>query len=210
MSYELGNNIKRIREKRGISQEVLGYKLGVSGKTVSSWENGRTEPNMGKLQEIATALKVKISELVYSEEFENITDILLDNIIQIPLYSSISCGLGLFVDDHIEDYVSVPVKYTQRNKDYFANTAKGDSMIGKGIKDNDVLVFEKTDYIDNGQIGAFCLDNGEALCKIFRKLSNGIILLESANANYDPIEVDITKDCFRVIGVYKFKFSVEQ
>ena len=83
-------------------------------------------------------------------------------------------------------------------------------MIGKGIKDGDVLVFEKTNIIENGEIGAFCVGESEAVCKTFRKLPSGIILLESANEAYQPIEVDLTDECFRVIGKYKFKFSIEQ
>ena len=49
------------------------------------------------------------------------------------------------------------------------------------------------------------------LCKVFRKLSTGIVLLESANDKYAPIEIDVSQDtCFRIIGRYKFKFSIEQ
>lgn len=132
------------------------------------------------------------------------------SITQIPLYASISCGTGLFVDDQVEDYIAVPDKYIKPGHDYFANTASGDSMIGKGIKDGDVLVFEKTSIIESGEIGAFCVGESEAVCKTFRKLSNGMILLESANESYDPIEIDLTDECFRVIGKYKFKFSIEQ
>lgn len=83
-------------------------------------------------------------------------------------------------------------------------------MIGKGIKEHDVLIFEKTCHLENGEIGSFCIDENEAVCKIYRRLSNGIILLESANEKYPPIEVDVTNECFKIIGKYKFKFSIEQ
>ena len=83
-------------------------------------------------------------------------------------------------------------------------------MVGKGIKDGDVLVFEKVSHLENGQIGAFCIDNESAYCKIYRCLPNGMIMLESANDKYDPIMVDVANECFRIIGKYKFKFSVEQ
>ena len=130
--------------------------------------------------------------------------------VNIPLYSFISCGTGIFIDDNIEDFISVPDKYINRNKQYFANTASGDSMIGKGIKNGDILVFEKTNILENGEIGSFCVDSNDAVCKIFRRLSNGIILLESANEKYNPIEIDVTNECFRIIGKYKFKLSIEQ
>lgn len=204
----IGEMIRNLRERFKLNQDELGKKINVSGKTISSWEIGRTEPNMGYVQALADIFGVTTDQLIYGSTDGN--DSLLSSFKQIPLYSLISCGTGLFVDDNIEDYIAIPDKYLRPNKEYFANTARGDSMIGKGIKDNDVLVFEKTTAIENGEIGAFCIDNSEAVCKTFRKLPSGLILLESANPNYEPIEVDVNDECFRVVGKYKFKFSVEQ
>ena len=34
----IGKNIKSLRESRGLTQDELGKIIGVSGKTVSSWE----------------------------------------------------------------------------------------------------------------------------------------------------------------------------
>ena len=126
----------------------------------------------------------------------------------IPLYSSICCGMGLFVEEHIEDYIAVPDRYINSNKEYFANIAKGDSMIGKGINDGDTLIFEKTNVLESGQIGSFCINDGnDCVCKIFRRLNNGMIVLESTNPKYDPIIIDVTNECFRVIGKLVCKFS---
>lgn len=126
----------------------------------------------------------------------------------IPLYSSICCGMGLFVEENIEDYIAVPDRYINSNKEYFANIAKGDSMIGKGINDGDTLIFEKTNVLESGQIGSFCINDGnDCVCKIFRRLNNGMIVLESANPKYDPIIIDVTNECFRIIGKLVCKFS---
>lgn len=126
----------------------------------------------------------------------------------IPLYSSICCDMGLFVEENIEDYIAVPNRYINSNKEYFANIAKGDSMIGKGINDGDTLIFEKTNVLESGQIGSFCINDGnDCVCKIFRRLNNGMIVLESANPKYDPIIIDVTNECFRVIGKLVCKFS---
>ena len=38
------NEIKRIRQKTGLSQVVFAGSLGVSPKTVEAWENGRNKP----------------------------------------------------------------------------------------------------------------------------------------------------------------------
>ncbi|MDR2922380.1 MAG: helix-turn-helix domain-containing protein [Treponema sp.] len=38
------DDIKRIRQKTGLSQVVFAGSLGVSPKTVEAWENGRNKP----------------------------------------------------------------------------------------------------------------------------------------------------------------------
>jgi len=38
------NDIKRIRQKTGLSQVMFAGSLGVSPKTVTAWENGRNKP----------------------------------------------------------------------------------------------------------------------------------------------------------------------
>jgi putative transcriptional regulator len=38
------NDIKRIRQKTGLSQVMFAGSIGVSPKTVEAWENGRNKP----------------------------------------------------------------------------------------------------------------------------------------------------------------------
>ena len=118
------------------------------------------------------------------------------------------CEKKSITRENIEDYIAVPDRYINSNKEYFANIAKGDSMIGKGINDGDTLIFEKTNVLESGQIGSFCINDGnDCVCKTFRRLNNGMIVLESANPKYDPIIIDVTNECFRVIGKLVCKFS---
>lgn len=199
--------VEKYMRMNGLTMKELGEKVGRGESTVSMWIANKSTPPMGIVQKLADLFGVTTDVMIYGDE--QVTP-LPKSSISIPLYTSISCGTGLFVDDQVEDYIAVPDKYIKKGHEYFANTASGDSMIGKGIKNGDVLVFEKTNIVENGQIGAFCVGESEAVCKTFRKLPNGLIMLESANEKYDPIMVDLTAECFRVIGKYKFKFSVEQ
>lgn len=199
--------VEKYMRMNGLTMKELGEKVGRGESTVSMWIANKSTPPMGIVQKLADLFGVTTDVMIYGDEQATP---LPKSSISIPLYTSISCGTGLFVDDQVEDYIAVPDKYIKKGHEYFANTASGDSMIGKGIKNGDVLVFEKTNIVENGQIGAFCVGESEAVCKTFRKLPNGLIMLESANEKYDPIMVDLTDECFRVIGKYKFKFSVEQ
>ena len=41
--------ITALRKRRGLSQEELGFELGVSRQTVSKWESGQSYPDFQRL-----------------------------------------------------------------------------------------------------------------------------------------------------------------
>ncbi|MBO7404011.1 MAG: helix-turn-helix transcriptional regulator [Clostridia bacterium] len=65
---EIGKNIAEIRKKRGLTQEELGAKLGVTNQAVSKWENQTSLPDVMLLPEIAAALGVTLNTLYGIEE----------------------------------------------------------------------------------------------------------------------------------------------
>lgn len=69
----IGNNIKKWREIRNLKQSELAALVGVSDKTVSSWEINRTEPKMGMVEKICVALKCKKTDIVGSDNSSDIT-----------------------------------------------------------------------------------------------------------------------------------------
>lgn len=191
-------NLKRQLSLHHKTQADLCNHLGYTSSTVSDWANAKKYPRMDKVQQIADYLGIMKSDLTEEKDLSEMKA--PKPLYNIPLYTEICCGNGLFVDDQIEDYIAIPDRYIKKGREYFANIAKGDSMIGKSIDDGDVLVFEKTNVLENGDIGSFCIGE-DYVCKVFRKLNNGLIILESANDKYDPIEIDLADaDCFRVVG----------
>ena len=194
-----GERIKHLRKIYKLTLDDLADRLGTTKQTVFKYENDIvTNIPSDKIEALASILHTSPAYLMGWEEKQNIK---VHQNIDIPLYSEICCGHGLFVDEQIEDYIAIPDRYIKKGREYFANIAKGDSMIGKSIDDGDVLVFEKTNVLENGDIGSFCIGE-DYVCKVFRKLNNGLIILESANDKYDPIEIDLADEsqCFRVVG----------
>lgn len=59
----LGEAIRQLRTKRGISQEDLAHLAGVTTGTLSVIERGRSNPAWGTVKAIAKALDVSIPEL---------------------------------------------------------------------------------------------------------------------------------------------------
>ena len=68
--------------------------------------------------------------------------------------------------------------------DHFALEVKGDSMIGAGILDGDVVIIRRGDTADSGDIVVALVDAEEATLKRLRKRGNSIAL-EAANPAYE-------------------------
>ena len=59
----LGEKIKLLRKKRGVSQEHLAERLGISFQAVSKWETGATLPDVALIPAIASFFGVSTDEL---------------------------------------------------------------------------------------------------------------------------------------------------
>ena len=57
--------IKKQRAVHGLSQEELANKMFVSRQTISSWENGRTQPDIEALQKLSAVFGISVEDLIY-------------------------------------------------------------------------------------------------------------------------------------------------
>lgn len=64
----LGENIRRLRMAKGITQEQFGCEIGVSAQAVSRWENNATFPDITMLPVIADFFDVTFDELLGREQ----------------------------------------------------------------------------------------------------------------------------------------------
>ncbi len=65
---KVSKNIKRARQKQGLTQDALAAQVHVTRQTVSSWETGRTQPDLELLLQLCDALHVPAEELLYGEK----------------------------------------------------------------------------------------------------------------------------------------------
>ena len=61
---ELGKNIKKLRKSRGMTQDSFAELLHVTRQTVSNYENGRSQPDLEMLTEIARVLDTDVNTLL--------------------------------------------------------------------------------------------------------------------------------------------------
>ena len=61
---KLGENLKKIRTKKNITQTELAKTLGVDKSFVSNIENGKTNPTLSTITNLANSLGVSTNELL--------------------------------------------------------------------------------------------------------------------------------------------------
>jgi len=64
----VGRNLRRLRLKKGLTQEQFAERSGFSQQYISGLEQGRRNPTIVTLYELATALGVSHLDLVRSEK----------------------------------------------------------------------------------------------------------------------------------------------
>ncbi|TYC03414.1 MAG: repressor LexA [Kosmotoga sp.] len=118
----------------------------------------------------------------------------------IPLLGRIKAGTPVFSEENIEGYVDLAGKFNN-TENLFCLKVEGDSMIDKGIFEGDTAVIKKQPDINEGETGAFRI-NDEVTLKTFARKEDCIFLIP-ANKRYQSIRVT-AEDSFEVIGKLQF------
>ena len=67
---KVGKFIAVCRKEKNLTQEQFAEKLGVTSKTVSRWENGKTMPDYSILDSLCYILDISINEFYYGKKIE--------------------------------------------------------------------------------------------------------------------------------------------
>jgi transcriptional regulator with XRE-family HTH domain len=68
MNTTLGKRIAALRREKGLKQDELAEKLGVSAQAVSKWENDQTCPDISLLPLLSKTLGVSVDELLSGKQ----------------------------------------------------------------------------------------------------------------------------------------------
>ena len=99
----------------------------------------------------------------------------------------ISAGFPSPADDFKEIRISLDKELVKNKDATFYARVSGDSMIGAGLEDGDLLVIDRSKNPVNGRI-AVCLIDGEFTVKRIKKEKNRLYLMPE-NKKYKPIEL---------------------
>ena len=124
--------------------------------------------------------------------------------VKVPIIGRVAAGMPILAVENCEGYVDLPVVNGRGNDgQLFALRVKGESMIGAGILNNDIVVVSKTNYAENGEIVVAMADNEEATVKRFYK-ENGHFRLQPENPEMAPIILDEVYILGKVTAVIRY------
>jgi len=205
-----GENLRRVREERGLSQKELAEKMGVGQGQLSNWESDRFGlPETGTVLRAAKALVCSVEDLLsgidpeYAGHGTHTAGVIGRGEAE-PDFTDVSTGYkrddipmiaegdaspqpGLFWEEDgtlksdIEDRISRPHDVTDPRA--YGVKVRGDSMAPIYRPGMKLIVSPNTPARDGDEVYVMLL-NGERLLKIARKVPGGW-MLESANPAYE-------------------------
>jgi repressor LexA len=109
----------------------------------------------------------------------------------VPLVGRIAAGEPLLAEENVEDHLVVPMGFAG-DAEHFALTVQGDSMVGAGILDGDVVIVRSGSTADDGAVVVALLPGpaeDEATVKRLKR-TKGRVMLVPENPSLEPFEMD--------------------
>jgi repressor LexA len=108
----------------------------------------------------------------------------------VPLVGRIAAGSPVMAEEHVEELLTVPGTFAGEGE-HFALRVKGDSMVGAGIFDGDVVIVQQQESADDGRIVAALLPGpaeDEATVKRLRRRGRQVVLAPE-NQAMEPLNL---------------------
>lgn len=189
--------IKEFISKHGYPPTVreIGEALGLSSPAT-------THSHISQLEEKGyirkNGSKNRALELLVDNEFIKEKD----NIINVPLLGKITAGSPIEAIEQPNEFFSLPAYLIPNKKEVFTLKVSGESMINVGIFDNDIVVVERSNTANNGDIVVAMNDENEVTLKTFYK-ENGYFRLQPENDTMSPIILKNVTILGKAIGLYR-------
>lgn len=88
---EFGENIRKAREEKGITQQTLADQLYVTRQAVSRWENGSRYPDLLTAKALARALDTTLNDLLYDDDMQTYPEV--NPVIEYPVHKRVQTAL---------------------------------------------------------------------------------------------------------------------
>ena len=229
----LGNRIRELRKKKGLTQAQLGEMVGSDGNTISRWELNKLGMGKEYILKFAQALDTSTAYLLGETDdpakpgTERTTvselppsNVRFTDVTWVPVVDgaiTICCGTGTAYAEDVEWNVvgkyPVPTadllgfSWLLKDGGFRIITVEGDSMAPR-IEDGDQVLFADAELL-NGDLGLVRYRGRYMIRGVFFEGDN--IRLQALNKEYDPIIVTPDDlDNFCILGKVLLKVAIEK
>ncbi len=148
---------------------------------------------IAKKSEKNRALELKVDNEYLNQE---------NAVVNLPLLGTVTAGSPIEAIENPHEFFPIPFAEITENKDFFALTVRGDSMIEIGIYDDDIVIVEKTEAVKNGDLVVAMTDEAEVTLKTFYREKDHI-RLQPENKNYQAIKITSGKILGKAVKLYR-------
>jgi repressor LexA len=103
--------------------------------------------------------------------------------VALPLFGRIAAGTPITALQDNGTQVEIP-QHMVKNGEHYALEVVGDSMVEAGILDGDIVIIQRADTAENGDIVVALIDDDEVTLKRLRR-KGATVALEAANPQYE-------------------------
>ena len=109
----IGERIRIARKAKGLNQQQLADAIGKSIRAVQMYEKGETDLNISIMESLATALDMKLSDLISDNKSENLATLsdVIEFFIQLSKVKNVLSSMAVedmyFSNDFIEKMIKV-------------------------------------------------------------------------------------------------------
>ena len=125
-----------------------------------------------------------------------------NNTIQVPLLGKVTAGNPIEAIENPSELFSLPSELIPKNKEIFALNVSGESMINVGIFDGDIVLIEKKNTANNGEIVVAMTEENEVTLKTFYKEKDHF-RLQPENDTMEPLIFNNITILGKAIGLYR-------
>lgn len=172
--------LKSLRRQAGLTQSALGGSLGVSQQAIAKWEAGRAVPEPEMLAKLSRHFDVTVDFLLGVSE--NPARAL--GFCAVPIIGSVKAGYHRYAQ---EEALGTAPAAVSDPKQYRYLQVQGDSMY-PFIREGDLALVRLQPTLNNGELGVFLYQDGEATLKQYR-YKNGSVFLVPFNEDYETLTI---------------------
>lgn len=194
----VGKNIKKYRDIKNYSLQILADKVGLTKKTIQRYENGEIKIDMNRLSSISDALDVKMSKML--EGTESFLHLGLGDLesVNLPVVKSLVLKDQSVCFDEVSGYEPTPASWLTTGE-YFYLRSQDYFPAGYYLGRHGLMLIHCRHDVPNGSFALLSFQGNICLRKIFYHEAG--LILQSVNQEDAPLFLE--KGRYLILGELK-------